>query len=112
MLGFEVVLLSVAVGVVMSNKARVKPKGKRSRRGRFLLRGEEVFGGCCIPDKGMRLLADLVTDLFLGLVPKQSYFARMGFETSGLQNESRDHDWIEQIRPTIFGGLGGVRGIL
>jgi len=77
-----------------------------------LLRGEEVFGGCCIPDKGMRLLADLVTDLFLGLVPTPRSFARMGFEMWVLQNESRAHDWIEQIRPKTFVVLAGARGIL
>ncbi len=59
----------------------------------------------------MRLNADRATGLFVGLVLMWSCFARMGFETSDLQSESRDHDWIEQIRPTIFGGLVGVQEI-
>ena len=58
----------------------------------------------------MRLNADRETDLFVGLGLKWSCFEGMGFERWGPQNENRDHDWIEQIRPKIFGGLGGVRG--
>ena len=72
---------------------------------------EKVFGGCCIPDKGMCPLADHA-DLFVGLVLRQSCFARMGFEKWGLQNESLDHDWIGQIRSKTFVVLGGVRVIL
>ena len=110
-LGFEDGFVSDVVGVVISSKARSKPKGKRSRRDRFLLRSEKVFGGCCIPDKGMCPLADHA-GLFVGLVLRQSCFARMGFEKWGLQNESPDHDWIGQIRSKTFVVLGGVRVIL
>lgn len=60
----------------------------------------------------MRLYADRATGLFVGLVLMWSCFARMGFEKWGLQSESRDHEWIGQIRPKTFVRLGGVRVIL